>query len=94
MTKDIDDRGTMEFPQFYDKRLVNAVSNLEKIFTVEGTKATKEVEDIVLINTNMSNTHDIDTNQKILELVKEIHAILTKQFPNTTAASMFDHLYT
>lgn len=48
--KDPLDAGTQEFPNFYDQHLINAVANLNTIFTAEGTKATPENEEFVAMN--------------------------------------------
>jgi hypothetical protein len=48
--KDPMDPGTQEFPNFYDQHLINAVANLNTIFTAEGTRATPENEEFVREN--------------------------------------------
>jgi hypothetical protein len=65
--KDPLDPGTIEFPPaFFDQQLVNAVANLESIFTVDGTQATPEINKLVSENVRFSNIELLE--RKINEL--------------------------
>ena len=64
--KDPKDPGTPEFPMFYDQHLINAVANLETIFTPEGTKATPENEKIVKDNISFDVIEELENKIEAL----------------------------
>jgi allophanate hydrolase subunit 1 len=68
--KDPLDPGTIELPVLYDQNLINAVANLETVFTVEGTKATPENEAFVAKNIKFDRSGVIDKHIKDLEEIK------------------------